>query len=266
MNKIDKILYKIYDIDDLANKNCWINNIHPLIKLLLTIFYISLIITIDKYNIEIIIGMSVYPIIMFIMSDISLKEALKRISIALPFLFFMGILNLFFDKEVVLIINKIIITKGTVSMINLILKGTLTLLASYLLIATTTMEKICYAMYKLHIPHIFIVEVMFIYRYITVLLKEIIKITDAYSLRAPKQKGINYKAWGPLVGQLLLRSMDKASNIYESMCLRGYSGKFYYYNENKYNKKDFMYLIIWLVILITIRFSVLLQSIGEAFI
>lgn len=266
MNKIDKTVYKIYNIDDLANKNSWINNIHPLIKLLITIFYISLIITIDKYNISIVVGMSIYPIIMFDMADISLKEALKRISIALPFLFFMGVLNLFFDKEVVLIINKITITKGSVSMINLILKGTLTLLASYLLIATTTIEKICYAMYKLHIPHIFIVEIMFIYRYITVLLKEISKITDAYSLRAPKQKGINYKAWGPLVGQLLIRSMDKASNIYESMCLRGYSGKFYCYNDIKYNKKDFMYMIIWILILIVIRFSVLLQIIGGAFI
>lgn len=266
MNKIDKVIYKIYNVDELSNEDHWINNIHPLIKLVLTIFYISLTVTINKYNIAIIIGMSIYPISIFIIADISLKEALKRISLALPFLFFMGILNLFFDKEVALTINKISIPRGTVSMITLILKGFLTLLASYLLIVTTTIEKICYAMHKLHIPDIFIIEVMFIYRYITVLLKEVSRITDAYSLRAPKQKGINYRTWGSLVGQLLLRSMDKANSIYESMCLRGYSGKFYCYYIIKYSIKDYLYLFIWLSILIIIRFLPLLEIIGRVFI
>ena len=64
------------------------------------------------------------------------------------------------------------------------------------------------------------------YRYVTVLLEEVNRITQAYSLRAPNQKGIHYKVWGTLTGQVLLRSMDRANAVYESMLLRGYDGSF----------------------------------------
>ena len=49
---------------------------------------------------------------------------------------------------------------------------------------------------------------------------------QAYSLRAPGQKGIHISAWGSFLGQLLLRSMDRAQALYESMELRGFSGEF----------------------------------------
>jgi cobalt/nickel transport system permease protein len=58
-------------------------------------------------------------------------------------------------------------------------------------------------------------------------MKEVERISLAYSLRAPKQKGIHYKAWGSLLGQMLLRSIDRADIVYESMTIRGFKGEFY---------------------------------------
>lgn len=266
MNKLNKALYEIQSIEDLANRDCFINKIHPLIKFILTVTYISLVISIGKYNLGKVIGMSIYPIFLLITCDISLKDSLRTLKIVLPFIFLMGILNPFFDTKILITMNGINISAGVISMITLIMKGILTILGSYLLIATTTIEKICYAMDKIHMPRIFITEVLFIYRYVTVLIKEANKITESYSLRAPKQKGINYKVWGSLLGQLLLRSIDKAENIYESMCLRGYSGKFYYSYNIKYNGKDYIYFSIWVVIFVTVRFLPIIQLVGNIFI
>lgn len=266
MSKLNKALYEIKGIEDLANRDCFINKIHPSIKLLLTVIYISLIVSIDKYNIGGVIGMSIYPIFLLINCDISLKDIIRKFKIVLPFILLMGIFNPFIDNKILITIYGIKVSVGVISMITLLMKGILTILGSYLLIATTTIDKICYSMDKIHIPKIFITEVLFIYRYVTVLIKEANKITESYSLRAPNQKGINYKAWGPLLGQLLLRSIDKAENIYESMCLRGYSGKFYYYNNIQYNRKDFVYFIIWIGIFTVIRFLPILQLIGNIFI
>ena len=53
-------------------------------------------------------------------------------------------------------------------------------------------------------------------------------MTEAYSLRAPGQKGIHISAWGSFLGQLLLRSMDRAEALYHSMLLRGFRGEYYY--------------------------------------
>lgn len=266
MNKLSKTIYEIQSIEDLANRECFINKIHPSIKFITTIIYISLVVSIDKYNIGKLIGMSIYPIFLLITFDISLKDTLRKLKIVLPLLLFMGIFNPIFDNKILITINGIKISQGVISMITLMMKGILTVLGSYLLVATTTIDKICYSMDKIHIPNIFIAEVLFIYRYVTVLLKEANKITEAYSLRAPNEKGIKYKVWGSLLGQLLLRSIDKAESIYESMCLRGYSGKFYYSNIIKFNRKDYIYFIIWLIVILTMRFLPIIQLIGSIFI
>ena len=146
------------------------------------------------------------------------------------------------------------------------IKGIFTVFASYLLIATTTIEKICYALRLLHLPKIFVTQILLIYRYISVLLSEANRITQAYALRAPGQKGIHFKVWGSLVGQMLLRSMDRAEDIYEGMCLRGYQGEFYYGSKIKVRWTDMLYLCIWATLFLALRFLPVSERIGSMFV
>ena len=266
MSKLSSAIYEINSIEELANKNCWINNVNPTIKLILTISYISISVSFNKYNLSSLITMSIYPIIIFSTIDISFKDSLRRLRFVLPLVCFVGIFNPIFDKEIFINIKGIYISKGMLSMITLMIKGILTSFSAYILIVTTNIEKICYSMRKLYLPKIFVTQVLFIYRYITVLLNEAIQINEAYSLRAPNQKGIHYKVWGSLIGQLLLRTMDKADNIYESMCLRGYTGEFYYGDIIECNTKDYIYLSIWGVIFFSIRFFNILEILGRVFV
>ena len=95
-------------------------------------------------------------------------------------------------------------------------------MASFLLAATTSIEDICRALRQLHVPKVLTSLLLLTFRYISVLLDEAAIMTDAYRLRAPGQKGVHISAWGSFLGQLLLRSMDRATALYESMELRGY--------------------------------------------
>lgn len=147
--------------------------------------------------------MGIYPIVLFILGDISFTDALKRLRIVLPLVCFVGLFNPFFDRKPALEIGAFVVTAGMVSMATLMLKGIYSVLAAYLLIASTSIEKICSAMRMLHIPAILVTQVLLTYRYISVLLDEAGRITEAYSLRAPKQKGVHFKVWGSLAGQLL---------------------------------------------------------------
>ena len=143
---------------------------------------------------------------------------------------------------------------GVLSMLTLMMKGVFSVLASYLLIATTSIEKLCYALRLLHVPQILVTQLMLTYRYITVLLEEVNRMTQAYALRAPDQKGVHFKVWGSLTGQLLFRSMDRASAVYESMTLRGYQGEFAYIGEKaKWRRQDFLYLALWTGLIVVFR-------------
>jgi len=258
MSKMNSALHEINHISTLASKDHWINKIHPLVKLVVTIMYIATVVSMQKYNLAGMLIMGVYPVAIFILGEVSFLESLKKLRHILPLVIIVGIFNPFFDRKSLFTLGNITVTTGMISMLTLMLKGIFSVLASYLLIATTTIEKICYALRLLHLPKIMTTQILLTYRYISVLLQEANRITQAYSLRAPNQKGVHFKVWGSLAGQLLLKSIDRAGIVYESMTIRGYKGEFYYPNMEKCKRKDYLYLIVWTSIFAFLKFATFL--------
>ena len=150
------------------------------------------------------------------------QQFLRGFSLAVALLVLVGIANLFFDRAPVLTLGSVVLSGGAVTLLVLVVKGVLCFLAVYLLIATTGMERVCAALRQLHVPRVLVTTILLTYRYIVLLLQEGNRISTAYALRAPGEKGIHFRAWGSLLGQLLLRSVDRAQLVYESMMLRGY--------------------------------------------
>ncbi len=249
MSKLDNAIYEIHHMNKIAARKHWINSVHPLAKLSLTFFYIILVVSFSKYDILALAGMFFYPAAIFILADLSFKECLWRVRIILPLVCAVGIANPFLDSARADFFGMII-PAGIISMLTLMMKGIFSVLASYLLIATTTIEGICYALRIIHVPKIMVTQLLLTYRYITVLLDEANRITQAYALRAPGQRGIHFKVWGSLAGQLLLKSIDRANVLYESMSLRGYKGEFNYIKKETFNKNDLLYFAVWIAIII----------------
>lgn len=266
MNKIEDAIYQVHHIDNNSNNNNILNKIHPLVKLIISVVYILFLTSINKYNLTITLAMSIYLIVVSTIGDLSIKNCIKRLKIVLFFLIIIGIANPILDRQVVTSIGIIPITTGMISALTLILKGIFAIISSYFLIVTTGVENICYALKKLHIPNILITIFMLIYRYIIVLLKEVQKIWIAYSLRAPKQKGIHFKAWGSMIGSLMIRSIDKAEVIYQAMELRGFSPDNFFMKNQKIDKTSIIYFMAGLLLLLIIRFIPIFDLIGNVFV
>ena len=254
MRKLEHALFEIHHMDMLAERDQWINKIHPLVKLFITLFYIAITVSFPRYDLAGLIRMGVYPIVIFILGDISFTDGLKRLRIVLPLVCFAGLFNPFFDRQFYMQIGNVVITAGMISMLTLMIKGIYSVLAVYLLIASTSIEKICCALRILHVPTIIVTQVMLTYRYVSILLDETNQMIQAYMLRAPGQKGIHFKVWGSLAGQLLLHSMDRANEVYESMVLRGYHGEFYYAGKTTCKGKDYLYLIVWMLLFLILKY------------
>lgn len=253
MSRISDAIIDLHKMDMEAGKNGWLQGIHPLPKLFVTLIFILLTVSFGKYDLSGVLKMGIYLIILFMLGDISVKLLLKRMKAVLLLVCLVGIANPFFDRAVMFRLGTVTVTGGMVSAVTLMIKGIYAVSASYLLMVTTSMEDICYALRKLHIPKMFVTILMLVYRYIILFLKEIERMTDAYLLRAPGQKGIHYKAWGTMVGQLLLRSMDRAQNVYDSMMLRGYNGEFYLRCKKRAGSSDYLYAVVWIAVLVFIR-------------
>lgn len=228
MDKITHAQSELREMDALAAGSSPIHRLHPLCKLIVTVTYIITVVSFSKYDFAGLSVMVLYPVLMFQASEIPVRICFYKLRIVLPLVCAVGLVNPFLDHTPLIPLGHLVITGGMVSMLTLMMKGVFSLMASFLLIATTSIDALCAALGKLHVPPIFTTLLLLTYRYIGVMLEQVAIMTEAYKLRAPGQKGIHISAWGSFLGQLLLRSMDRAEALYHSMQLRGFQGMFYY--------------------------------------
>lgn len=266
MEKIDHALAEFNEMDELAAQKSAVHSLHPLAKLLVTILYIVVTVSFDKYDLFGIIVMVIYPVLMFEASGISVRSCFYKLRLVLPLVLAVGIINPFLDHTTLAYIGGVRISGGFVSMITLMLKGVFSLMASFILVATTPMDMLCAALRKIHVPSMLVTLLLLTYRYISVMIQQVSIMTEAYHLRAPEQKGIEFHAWGSFLGQLLLRSMDKAQELYESMQLRGFSGEFFYAEAPKANTASRIYSAVCIVLFFVARFVDVAVLLGSLFV
>ena len=244
MDQLSQAQSELREMDALAGMDSPVHRLHPLCKLLVTVGYIVTVVSFSKYDFSGLVVMVLYPVLLFQAAGIPVGLCFYKLRIVLPLVCAVGLANPFLDRIPLLRLGGLTITGGMVSMVTLMLKGCLSLMASFLLIATTSIDALCAALRKLHVPEMLVTLLLLTYRYIGVMLEQVAVMTQAYKLRAPGQKGIHISAWGSFLGQLLLRSMDRAEELYSSMRLRGFRGDFFYANVPACTGADVGYVLV----------------------
>ena len=200
MSKTETALRELAQMDELAVGDSPVHRLHPLPKLVLTVLYIVLVVSFGKYDISGIIAMLLVPVLLYQLSGIPVRTCFFKLRYVLPLVLAVGIFNPFFDKAPLLAIGRVKISGGVVSMITLMTKGLLSLMASFLLMATTRLDSLCSALRKLHVPSLLVTLLLLTFRYVGLLTEEVAVMSAAYHLRAPGQKGIHISAWGSFLG------------------------------------------------------------------
>ena len=259
MNKMDKALHELGEMDDLAAQDSPIHRLSPLAKLLTTIAYIVTVVSFHKYDLSGMAVMLLFPVLLFQISGIPVRTCFYK----LPLVMAVGLFNPFYDRAPLLTVGTLPVSGGVVSMLSLMLKGVLCLMASFLLIATTPIDSLCAALRRLHLPSMLVTLLLLTYRYVGVMTEELAVMTEAYQLRAPGQKGVHVSAWGSFLGQLLLRSMDRAQELYNSMQLRGYHGHFHYAPGRPFGLRDALYTLGCCAAFLLLRFVNIAELLGR---
>ncbi len=253
MNKAEKAGLELQAMDELAAQDSPMHRLSPSSKLFLTVLYIFVVVSFDKYDFTGLFVMLLFPVAGYQAGMIPVHTCFYKLRIVMPLVCAVGLFNPIFDREVMTWVFGLGISGGVVSMATLMMKGVFCLMASFLLIATTSIEEICGALRKLHFPKILSSLLLLTFRYISVLLGEVSVMTEAYQLRAPGQRGLNISAWGSFLGQLLLRSMDRADALYESMELRGFHGEFYYAGGRAVNRRSWLVAAVCAALIVSAR-------------
>lgn len=266
MDKLSQAQSELREMDALAAGDSPVHRLHPLCKLLVTILYIATVVSFPKYNLSGLVVMVFYPVLLFQAAGIPVHLCFYKLRVVLPLVCAVGLVNPFLDHTPLFALGGLTVTGGVVSMVTLMLKGVFSLMASFLLIATTSIDALCAALRKIHVPGMITTLLLLTYRYIGVMLEEVSIMNQAYKLRAPGQKGVHVSAWGSFLGQLLLRSMDRAEELYNSMLLRGFQGEFFYANVPKCRMSGVAYTAVWAAAFLCARWFDLPALLGGLFV
>ena len=218
-------IFDISWLDTISTRSSPIHRLDPRVKVLTTLSFIVFVLSFGKYEVTRLLPYMIYPAALIALGDLPAGRIAKKVLIAAPFAFFIGVLNPLFDREVLVHIGPVGLSGGVVSFASIMIRFALTVSAVLILIATTGFNAVCTGLGKLGAPDALVVQLLFLYRYLFVLGDEAGRMARARSMRSFGKKGFGLKVFTHMAGQLLLRTLDRAQRIHLAMLSRGFDGK-----------------------------------------
>ena len=224
MDRLQEAIAALHAVDTDMGAGRKASRIDPAARLMVCMTFSLVTVSFGKYDLSGLMGMSLFLVVTAIWENISVRRGLYRLRYLAAAVILLGSANLFYDRNIVFYLGNLPVTGGLLSALTLCGKGIFTVFAAYFLLCLIGTEGLCRALRRLGLPGGAVTVLLLTWRYLIVLLKEVRRMWQAYRLRAPGQRGVRMRAWGSFAGLLLLRSMDRAETVYQSMLLRGYDG------------------------------------------
>ncbi|MDH3347613.1 MAG: cobalt ECF transporter T component CbiQ [Desulfobulbaceae bacterium] len=265
MANIENGICDIGCLDRMADHNSIIHKLDARSKVLTTILFIIMVVSTNKYEIAGLVPFTLMPIILIALADFPFSFFLHKLILVSPFVLFVAIFNPFFDQAPLCKLGHFTISGGWVSFLSIILRFCLTVTAALVLIASTGFPQVCRALEQLGVPKVFTIQLLFLYRYIFVLLEEGTRMIRSHNLRSFGRK-IHLRVYKHLAGNLLLRTLDRANRIHMAMLCRGFDGEIRSLNTDKFNRSDYIFTITTCSLVVIFRLVNLPQFAGTLFI
>ncbi len=261
MSNSAKALTDIRVLEELSRQDSFVNRRHPVVQLMVTLFYVAAVASYEKYELGSMLPMLLYPVFVSAVGEIPLEPVLKRVLPALPLVLGVGALNPVLDHNAV-VVGGMAISAGWLSLASIVLRCVLSVVAALLLVAVAGMGGVATALRSLKTPRLLVVQLTMTFRYLHVLGAESGRMALAYRLRAPGQRGVAWRHWGSFAGQWLLRSLDRADRLHRAMLCRGFTGQMPEAARPPFCMADLAWLLGWLAFFAAARFIDIPRAIG----
>jgi len=259
----DEKYFDIGRLDRLAHGYTWVHRLEPRAKVIVTVLYLFTVVSLPKYEVAELVPFFLFPVLLMTLAGIPARFILKKVLIVSPFALLIGIFNPFLDTRTAAVIAGVPLSAGLLSFFSILLKFVLTVSTTLLLIATTSFPGICHAFRRLGFPSLFVSQLLFLYRYLFVLLEEAMRIIRARDMRSFGKRGTGLKVYARLVGILFLRTVDRAERIYEAMLSRGFQGDIPTLKRSRMAVADLAFLMAAIAFLGVFRFFPVAEGIGR---
>jgi len=135
--------------------------------------------------------------------------------------------------------------EGVLLFMTVVSKSFFAIIAMILLTATIPFSRLLHALGALKCPHMIVLVLSFMYRYVFVIQDEFMKMRQAKLSRSVNMSWRQEtKTLANMLGVLFIRSYGRAESVYLAMCARGFSGDTIICpHEFRLTAKDFTFFI-----------------------
>ena len=244
-------------------------SVPPVARLGVVVAFLLTVVSFGKYDLASLSALALYPVSLVCFERIPLFSAFRRYWFLLLPVLLLGAANPFFDRTPAASIGGIAVSGGWLSFAVLALKGMLSFAVGWSLLRKMGVEGLAEAFAALRLPPSFGLSVLLMHRYLVLMIKEMNRMRDAYALRSGTLgRAIRPSSWGPFVGLLLMRSMDRASSVQSALELRGGgNGVLRLAAPGAGNGKTFaigaVYFIGWVLFFVVARFFEPMRRFGD---
>ena len=249
-------------MDELGRMDTPVHRVDARAKAVVTFAFIAVVMSFPVHEVSALTPFPLFPVALVALGRIPSRQILKKILIAAPFALVVGMFNPFIDRQPLAVIGPFTVTGGWMSFGSIMLRFVMTVGAALALVACTGMNRLGAGLGQLGVPRVFIVQLLFLYRYLFVVVDEGNKMFRSVELRSERAHPLRLRTYGSLIGTLLLRSMDRAERVYRDMVSRGFDGEIRMLKRSSFRWTDSVFIGGWLAYFIAARTWNLADTLG----
>jgi len=250
---IESAFFDLHHFDRLAARDSVVHRLDPRVKVLITLVFLICVVSFDKYAIADLLPFALFLTLVIGLAGIPSGFVLNRLLLVAPLALLIGLFNPVYDQQPLMRLGTLAISGGWISLLSLVLRLCLTVGVVLALIATTGFNAVCMALARLGMPTVLAMQLLLLYRYLFVLVEEGLRLNRAKTLRSFQGRGLGIRGYGFLLGNLLLRALDRSQRIHLAMRCRGFDGTIPIRNPLRLTSRDLLVLVVALGALFALR-------------
>lgn len=241
MSLISTALRDFESLERLATKPSALSRLDPRAKLLATLGFIVTVVSFPRTSVAALLPLALFPVLLAALGNLPWRMIGRGVLLASPFAVMLGMFNPLLDQQTVLTVAGVPVSSGWLSFASILIRFALTVSAGLILVAGTSFAPLCAALARLGVPQVFTTQLLLLHRYALVLANEAAHMSLARELRA-NGRPMRLAIYGPLLGHLLLRALQRAQRVHQAMLARGFDGRLQRTASGHWQRRDSFFL------------------------
>lgn len=252
---LQRVLTELDALERSACTHAPLQRIDARAKVLVTLVFLVTMLSLPPGRLSAILPYFLFPIVAAAAGGMRYRTLFRRSLVVVPFVAFVGVFDLFGDRIPAFAAGPVVVTQGAVRFVAIVVRGLLSVQALLVLIGTTGFYRLCRSLQRLGVPALMTSQLLFVYRYVYVLLEEALAMSRARDARSFGRRSYPLQVWGTLVGQLLIRTFERSERIGRAMLARGFTGRIPDTERSRtpWTRRDTLFLAGWSAAFVLLR-------------